>query len=164
MAISANSYGSAGNVAALVPKYANGSGVFDTTTRPTLTQVETYIDQVSGALNSMLAEQGFEIPVTQADVKQALEMFVNEEVASIAQGINGGGRFGPSNAGYTSSRFKLINDDINNYIKGNAIGFERLGAVRTSNNLDIAYNADDRQPIFQRGAFGNGVSEDWVDD
>ena len=77
MSIGANSYGSAAGVAALVPRYANGSGTFATTDRPTLAQVETFIDSVSGILNSILAEAGFQIPVTDDDVKDGPAFFVN---------------------------------------------------------------------------------------
>jgi hypothetical protein len=112
MAIDANSYGSTDGVAALTPRYANASGVFDATTRPILTTVEGLIDQLSGILNTMLAEQGFTIPISQTTCKLALDMFVNEEAAAVVEGINGSGRFGPTVKVPNKGRFMLIMDDV----------------------------------------------------
>jgi hypothetical protein len=95
MAIGANSYGDTTEIIAIVPRYGN-DGVFDATTRPTMNQVESIVDQVSGVVNTILAAQGFAIPISQATAKLMLDFFVNEEVAAIVEGINGSGRFGPT--------------------------------------------------------------------
>src|SRR3990167_1652293 len=170
MSIGANSYGSAAGVAALVPRYANGSGTFATTDRPTLAQVETFIDSVSGILNSILAEAGFQIPVTDDDVKDGLDFFVNEEVAAIAEGINGSGRLGPtSKAMGKAGHFSLILSDVQEFVSGNAAGFERLGATRAyAATAGLAYRDTDNSgaetaPIFQVQGFGNSFT-DWDSD
>ena len=167
MSVGANSYGSAAGVATLAPRIANTSGVFDGTTRPTLTQVETEIDMVSGLVNSMLATNGFSIPVTQADVKLALAFFVNTETAAICDGINGSGRFGPSTKSEGGKgRFALVVEDVKEFIETNAIGWERMGAERPYTAtaglgyLDTDQAGNDVTPIFQRDAFGNEF-EDW---
>ncbi len=160
MAIDANSYGSTDGVAALTPRYANASGVFDATTRPILTTVEGLIDQLSGILNTMLAEQGFTIPISQTTCKLALDMFVNEEAAAVVEGINGSGRFGPTVKVPNKGRFMLIMDDVQGFIAANAAGFERLGATRAFKFTDgIAFRdsdeaGDETFPIFERKSFG----------
>ena len=166
MTIGANSYGSVTGVAGLVPRYTVGQ-TFDTTTRPTATQVESYIDSVSGIVNSMLAQSGFTIPIANDSVKDALDLFVNDEVGSIAEGINGAGRFGPrATDGVIPNRFKLLFEDVKLFIVGNADGFERLGAARQfSFTSGLAFrdtdeSGDATNPIFQRSAFGN-VFENW---
>lgn len=131
MTIGANSYGSTGGVAALTPRYANGSGVYDGTTRPTLTQVESFIDQVSSLLNVMLSQKGFSTPITNATGLLMLAMFVNEEVAQICEGINGSGRFGPGQKQIGRSRYQLITADVQDFIATNADGIESVGATRT---------------------------------
>lgn len=168
MAILANSYGDTGEIAALVPRYGNGSGIFDATTRPTLLQVESLTDQVSAVMNSILAGAGFSIPVSDADAKLMLDLFVNQEVAALAEGINGSGRFGPTGGGKqgTGSRFALILTDVQAFVKANATGLERLGATRTYDPIagisfrSVDEGGSDTAPIFQRSAFGN-VFEDW---
>lgn len=168
MAVGANSYGSAAGVAVLVPRYANGTGTFATGDRPALASVEALIDQVSGLLNSILAQNGFTIPVSNTlapSVVLALTIFVNEEVAAIAEGINGSGRFGPTTKQPNKSRFRIILDDIQDFILMNADGFERLGAVRSQSAVGtIGFRDHDQAgdvivPLFERKAFGNVVQE-----
>lgn len=160
MAVGANSYCDAGLVASLVPRYADTSNVFTATTRPTITQVEKFIDEVSGILNSMLSSAGFQIPITQADVKLALSFFVSEEVAAICEGINGSGRFGPTANSPGKSRFNEVMRDSAEFVKLNAIGFERLGATRVySETAGIGFRENDNSgnptfPLFQRNDFG----------
>ena len=167
MAIGANSYGDTGEIAALVPRYADPGGVFVATTRPTLLQVESIVDQVSAIVNSMMAQQGFDVPVTQADAKLMLDYFVNEEVASIVEGINGSGRFGPSvKRRGASGRFALVVEDVQMFLETNAVGIERLGVTRTYDPIagisfkGIDNSGNDTIPLFQVKAFGNRVI-DW---
>jgi len=169
MTIGANSYGSASGVASYVPRYANVSATFDTNTRPKLTQIESYIDQISGLVNAILASNGFHIPVTQADAKSAITIFIEQEVAAIAEGINGSGRFGPTTKTPSKSRFAIIMEDISAFILEHADGFENLGAERDQpTGMEILTRTVDAAgkesyPIFQRGAFGN-VFENWIDE
>jgi hypothetical protein len=171
MAIGANSYGSTSGVAALCPRYVNTAspGVFDTTTRPTLTIVESQIDQVSALCNAMLANAGFDIPVDQADCVLLLAFFVNQEVAAIVEGINGSGRFGPTTKSECGKgRFALIMDDVKAFIDGNAPGFERMGATRNYSVTagmafrDVDERGNETFPLFQRAAFGDEKFQtDW---
>jgi hypothetical protein len=169
MALLTNSYGDVDEIAALVPRYANSVVEFDTSTRPSLLQVESHCDQVSAMLNAVLATNGFAIPVTDADAVLLLDLFVNQEVASIAEGINGSGRFGPTKASSSASpggRFALIMADVESFVENNALGLERLGATRTYDPIaGISFRSgdeggDDTAPIFQRDAFGNKF-KDW---
>ena len=166
MALLANSYGDTGEVAALTPRNARAAGIFDLTTRPSIAQVEGLCDQVSALVNSILAQNGFAIPVTDTDAVLMLDYFVNEEVAAIVEGINGSGRFGPTaKRGGARGRFALVVEDVQSFIEGNAVGLERLGATRSSDPIaGISYRATDEggnavAPIFERDAFGNTFKE-----
>lgn len=160
MTISSRSYGSVADVAALTPRHADETATFSTATRPTLAQVETYINEVSAIINVLLSADGFAVPVTQADVKLVLDLFVNQEVASIVEGVNGAGRFGPSEKKAGTSRFTVTLKDVQDFIKGAAPGFVNLGATRTysategigSRGTDADGNAV--VPLFQRENFG----------
>ncbi len=168
MTVGANSYGSAPGVASYVPRYANGSATFDTNTRPKLAQIETFIDQISSLVNAILASNGFKVPISQADAKPAITIFVEQEVAAIAEGINGSGRFGPTTKTPNKSRFQIIMEDISAFILEHADGFENLGAERDqptgteilTRGVDAA--GKESFPVFQREAFGN-VFENWTD-
>jgi len=174
MAETTNSYGTASGVAAYCPRYVSDAGAFTTQTRPTLNQVNTFVDQVSALLNAMLRAEGFTVPITQSDAVMMLKIFVEQEVADIVEGINGSGRFGPhkpGKGGAGSGKYNLIFEDAKNFIDSNAIGIERLGASRDYPSLGtIGYKSeneagDEIYPLFQREAFGDDEFQiNWDDD
>lgn len=156
-------YGSLAGVGALVPVHSGNEHNFDTTTTPTSTEVTTFLDQISGMINSILAEFGFATPITTpSDVKNTLDGFVNQEVAAIIMGIKGSGRFGPSSKSLQSRGFVgMLHDDVREFIEGNKTGFELLGASRSRATAEaIGYRStdeggDETFPITQRKGFGN---------
>jgi len=162
-------YGSASGVGALVPRYVNSSGVFDNTTRPTLTTVTSHLASINSMLDAMLARAGFSVPITDDGITPMLDLFVNEETAALAEGINGSGRFGPTAKKPSGSRFSLIMTDIQDFITANAGGLENMGAARSGKSAtvgmayrDIDEGGDDVVPLFQRDAFGdNTFRKDW---
>lgn len=168
MALLANSYGDTSEIAAYCSNWVNASGLFDTTTTPTLLQVESWADQVSSALNSILREHGFVTPVTNADVKLMLDLFVNEEVAMIVEGVHGIGRFGPEARGRSSgakSRNQLILEDARVFISDNQAGMGLMGATRNiTTSGGIGYrgtdqSGDEATPLFQREQFGESYQD-----
>jgi hypothetical protein len=131
MAIGAHSYGSVAEVAALTPRYTN-AGSYDATSQPTLTQVEKLIDRVSASVNVILAQMGFAVPVTQADVKLMLDDFVVEQVVQLCHSAHGAGPFAPSSEQLrVRSAFRVITDEARAFIEASATGIENLGATRT---------------------------------
>ena len=160
MSILDNSYGSPDDVAALVRRYTN-EGVFDGTTRPTLEQLERYIDRISGITNVYLAEKGFTVPVTQTDAKLALDELVNQSVVELCHVTNSAGRFFTDRRLKRQSPLRVIREEIAAWIELHDTGLENLGAARgTSLAGQIAYrdtddSGDATAPIFQREAFGN---------
>ena len=168
MAIGANSYGSVAEVEALVKRYT-ASGTFTTGTHPTLAQVEGFIDNVSGVLNVLLAEQGFSIPISQADAKLALDLFVVEEAAALCEAANSSGRFFTDEA-RAAGTFKMIQKDAEEFISSHAEGLEQLGADRTRHltyGLDYWSESDagdDMEPVFQREGWMRQTIIDWDTD
>lgn len=163
MAIGANSYSTLVKVGALVPKWAGATINFAATTRPSATQVEVWIDEVSAMLNIVLAAEGFTTPVVQADVVLMLDNFVAQEVAAFCEGANGYGKFGPSNNKYANqgNRYSVLNDDVVAFVEAFARGMSEMGAARTNTLVDSSYfrttdeSGDTVHPIFQREAFGD---------
>lgn len=137
MAINANSYGTVAGVASFTPRYSNGAGTFDASTTPTITEVEGWIDQVSGILNTILSDERFSIPVTQADAVRMLAIFVNQEVAALVEGSHNAGRFGPTAKNPRAGRFDLIFQDVETFVKRMAGGLEALGASRGTSQTNL---------------------------
>jgi hypothetical protein len=164
MGVSERAYGEAANVAALTKGHTSG-GTYTATTTPTLAQVEQWINQVSSTLNLLLAEQGFAIPVTQADCIETLTLFVQNEVADLCHYANSAGRFF-SDKQYTAGPWKAISKEAADFIGDHANGFEAMGATRTRAGLNglAARTTDDSgaeiEPMFARKQFGNRTT-DW---
>lgn len=167
----ANDYGSSDGVAALIPRWASGSGDsadFTVSTSPTLTQVTTWLEQVGDILNAHLETAGFVTPITDTEAKNICDIFVNQEVASIVEGVHGSGRFGPpgrNQRGTPKGRFALLLEDVTMFIETNAKGLKRLGANRDQSNVgqivtrDTDQAGDSVPPLFERKAFGNQAKE-----
>lgn len=130
MTLSANSYGSVVMVAAMTPRYAS-NGEFNLLTRPTYSQIETWIDQTSALVNVILAEEGFTIPVTQTDAKSMLAGLVVSACADRAEYANRAGRFWTETAVDRGiSMEKVLREEISAWISSHAAGLEALGAER----------------------------------
>lgn len=132
MAISANSYGTTAGVAILAKQYTNGIGDFDDGTKPSISMVEGWIDEVSGVVNMVLDNNGVSTPVTDANKVLALDFFVQSEVAALVYAHHGQGRFGPTAKNPSGTRYGLIHKD--------AIAFVDT-MVTTSNLPDEAASA-----------------------
>lgn len=171
MAIGANSYGSVEEVAALVQRYTN-NGAFEGSTRPTEAQVEKFIDRVSAIVNTLLAEQGFAIPVDEADPKLVLDDFVVAQAVQLCHAANGAGPYAPGSEELRASRrspFEIITREAASFIEDHADGLEALGADRTR-RLTFGLQArttddagDEIHPMFQRKQVGHRVT-DWDED
>ncbi len=156
MAIGANSYGSVAEVAAVAVRFTS-NGSFDATTNPTLAQVETMVDRISGLVNVSLARVGFAVPVSQADAKAALDDLVVDAVARLVCAVNGTAMYYQGNAGgRVSARSEMarIRQEIREYVTEEASGLAALGATR-SRGLAHGLNAtltdtegEDLDPMF----------------
>lgn len=159
MSLSANAYGSVARVEALTRKFTN-SGSFSASTNPATAQVESWINSISATLNVLLAEQGFSIPVTQADCVEALELFVATAVADLVNYANSAGRFF-NNQQYTQGPWSVISKEAADFIESHTNGFEALGAARTRDGLfgldarTVNDAGDAIEPMFARDQFGN---------
>lgn len=132
MAIALNSYGTAAGVASLTPQYVNLNGAFDNYpdgTNPKLSTVESWINQISAALNVALANAGFVIPVTQADAKEMLASFVEGHAAMMVRSVNGAGKFAASNERPLAldEFFLELAEVANEWVGAKATGLKALG-------------------------------------
>jgi hypothetical protein len=161
MTVGTNSYGNAAQVAILTKRFTvNGS--FTTTSTPTLTEVEGFLDTVSAWLNTALAKNGFVVPVTQADVKTVLAGMAVEAAGDLVCAANSSGRFFTEKALERGlDPLRVLRRELSDAIEEQASGFEALGASRTESKLgtigfkDGDESGDEVSPLFERKAFGN---------
>ena len=162
-------YGTAAHVASLTPRFADAAtGLFTTTTRPTLAAVETKIAQLSAMIDVILAENGYTVPITDADVTPMLDAFVEEQTASMVFQTNGSLVQGPitTSNGAVIGWWSYMTREVKNFLDTVVNGLERMGATRSSDIASsISYRDTDSTgtsivPLFQRKAYGN-VVKDW---
>lgn len=172
MTINSDSYGSVAGVAALAHTWTTDDTFLDADayqegTNPTLTTVESWINQVSATLNTALAKYGFIVPLTTQRGILAADSIVETLVADLCGYANSKGRFMTdrfTQKGY--SVWRAIRDDLDAWVLEYAPGLEQDGAQRVASNIDeIGFRDADQcgnltAPIFQRDAFGNKFT-DW---
>jgi len=159
MSIGANSYGTSADVAALTGRFTD-AGMYRSTTTPSLAMVEKWIDRISATINILLAEQGFAVPVTQADCVSMLENFVVTQVADLCNYANSAGRFF-SEKGLKTGPWAAIQKEAADFIAEHAEGLAQIGATRTKGGLtamafcDTDDSGTEIEPMFSRKQFGN---------
>jgi hypothetical protein len=162
-----NSYGSLAGVANYATAYCP-TGTFTPTTVPTDAAVGAWLDQISAMLNGVAAGFGFVIPITQADVKNAVTGTVEQITADLVLAANNAGRFvNPTTNQVNVSPWSIIRKELYTWFQTASAGFEAMGAARTQATEETAWGFRDTDesgnptaPIFQRGGFGNQF-EDW---
>jgi len=171
MTPAADSYGSAEGVAAFSGTWTNDGEFLDATvyvaaSNPTLTTVETWIDEVSAMLNTALGNYGFETPLTSSKSLLVAGAIVNRLVSDLVDFARSKGRF--LSSGFEKSGmsiFQALMNDLDAWVLVYAPGIEANGDPRTGAGVRIGFRSHDEAgeaitPIFQRKEFGN-VIRDW---
>lgn len=166
MAISADSYGAVLDVMAFTRHLLDGETAFNSTSRPTLTEVEGMIDRASAALNLALASCGLTVPVTATTPALACDEWVIGKVVRAVEETR--------NVGYDADEGKrkpgqtTIASAARQFAKDNRVGFVYLGVVELHSageglkftaqtvqaDRDDPDNTALEQPQFTRGMIG----------
>jgi hypothetical protein len=133
-------YGSAPGVAALSALWTDGTtGLFATTSRPTLAQVNTWLDQVSKLLDTALNDQGFDTPVTVTAVTGELGLLVEGIVKDLCDYSHGAGRFFTEKALEAGiNPFMTVDKELHEWVKRKVVGLEKQGLTRSSEGRNVA--------------------------
>lgn len=172
MTIRADSYSNVTGVLSWTRFHIEGQTNFNTTTRPTKTEVEDFIDEASGVLNVALSKQGFTGTnvIANSTAKLACDNWVRGWAVSFVELSHPMGGMG----GEQKSRVELLqsmNGSANEFAIENAKGFKNLGITQTKTDANVisftgetvqANRADPddtslEQPKFKRGQFDNNV-------
>jgi hypothetical protein len=162
-------YGSLAGVAALCKIYTD-NGVFTDAgcldclqvleTNPTRTEVVNWMEDISGALDTTLAGEGFVVPIVNTTAVKSINIIVNQYTADLVKYANNSGRFATDAARASGIEpFITIEKNIRAWAHNNAAGLEAVGAARA----DVPGNqvfTKTNTPIFSRNAFGNKF-QDW---
>lgn len=167
MAIRADSYGSLEEVAAITRHLLRGQSTYNSTTTPSQTEVEKFIDRASAAVNVAVRVRGLATPITNTTSKLDCDNWVVGKSAEFVELILRGAG---SREQTGTSRFQFmsgLSKDANEFVSLNSLGWIRLGvteAARMSDGLKFTAETaqkdrtdpDDttlEQPIFKRDLF-----------
>lgn len=168
MTIRADSFSSAAEVTAYTRHLLDGQVAFNSTTRPTVTELEKFIDRSSGLLNVALSAAGFAPSriYSNSTAKLACDDWVTTRATKYVELTQRG-------TGYSTeegSRTKAFENDAGDFVAMMSEGFVNLGIEQTVGNLsaglqftgltvegDRADPDDDSkaQPLFTRRKFEN---------
>jgi hypothetical protein len=168
MSIRADSFSSTGEVIAFTRYLLAGQTAFNSTTQPTGTAVEKFIDRASGVLNVALAASGFDPTNIRANstAKLACDDWVTARAVEYVELTQRGAGFNESE-GSRYIGFRNLNKAAGDFCAANSLGFKRLGVAAAhplSEGLaftGLTAQADRldptdtslEQPFFRRGQF-----------
>lgn len=131
MAIRADSYSTVDEVVAFTRHLLDGNLSFNTTTRPTLANVEKFIDRASACVNIALYKEGF-LPsgvYANAIAKLVCDDWVTMMATKYVELTQRGTGYN-ANEGSRTAAFDL-QAEAHDFICVNALGFQRAGVART---------------------------------
>lgn len=128
MTIRTDSYSSTSEVKAFTRHLLNGQSAFNSTTRPTATELDKFIDRASGVLNLAIAGAGFAPSAVRGNstAKLAADDWVTSRAAEYVELTQRGVGFNDDEGSRTSA-FRNLTKSAEEFIKLNSLGFVRLG-------------------------------------
>lgn len=137
-------YGTAAGVAAHAKTWTRGGTFYDASasplvaaTKPSLTEVATWIEQVSDMFDRAISNEGFVVPVTATKSVSMITLEVERIVADLCDRVNGTGRLAQDRVlhiGY----MKVLANEIKAWVQEGATGFENDGVARTQINSNMS--------------------------
>lgn len=169
MTIRADSYSSSGEVTAYTRHLLDGQLAFNSITRPTVTELEKFIDRASGVLNSAISAAGFTPASVYANstAKLACDDWVTMKATKYVELTQRGTGYS-ADEGSRTAAFEM-GKDAKEYVDMFALGWIRLGITQGYKLSDgLAFTGmtaqKDRadpedtsieQPLFKRRQFNN---------
>jgi hypothetical protein len=164
MAIRDDSYGSVDEVKAFTRYLLGGQSTFNSTTQPTITEVEKFIDRASGHLNVALSKAGFSTPVSNTTAALSLDDWVVARATEYVELTQRGQGFSDAE-GSRYIAFRNMRKAAEDFVDTMQLGLKRLGVTVTYKasdglaftGLDAKAERDDpsdtslAQPKFERG-------------
>ena len=174
---STNDYGTIGEVVAYTRHLLGGESTFNSSTRPTATEVYRFLTRISGIINSALASRGFTVPVTNSDVLAVINDWVVTRAAEYAEATQRGVGFS-SGEGSRTSVLGNLHQDALDFVRMYERGWKRLGAgvdQKSSQGLQFTgldtysdrSDPDDTslaQPLFKRRQWDDPTIIDYNED
>lgn len=175
-------YSSTDEVRAFTRHLLAGETTFNSTTRPTATELRKFIERASNVLNLALSGEGLAIPISQQVAKSACDDWVTQRAAAYVELTQRGVGFADEEGTRVGRFLSGMGSDARAFASENRLGFVRLGVTVDHNLADgLSFTGLDAQadrldpsdsslaqPSFSRGLFdypgAGGVTNDDEDD
>lgn len=173
----ADSYGSVAEVTAFTRHLLDGVAAFNSTTRPTVTEVERFVDRASGHLNMALAGRGFTVPIANSTAALSCADWVVSRATEYVELTQRGVGYSEGEGSRVTS-FRNLQKSAMEFAKESELGFKYMGAAVAHNRSDglsfTGMPAQDQradrddtgieQPLFARHQFGDPTTTVFSDD
>jgi hypothetical protein len=126
MTIRSDSYSSTTEVRAYTNHLLDGQSTYNSTTRPTLPNLERFIDRASGLLNVALTGEGLTTPISNSTAKLACSDWVTDWATAFVELTQRGAGWGDDENNRAGGFTKLAGS-AKQFAKDNRLGFVRLG-------------------------------------
>ena len=160
------SYSDSTSVLAFTRHLIDGQTTFNSTTRPTMTEVQAFINRCSGVLDVAMAGVGLVTPITNTTAKLACDDWTTSRAAEYVELTQRGTGYSDGEGSRTAA-FRNLQKSANEFASMNRQGFVRLGVSASYGKADglqftglsVPAERADRsdtglvQPQFRRGLF-----------
>lgn len=166
MAILLSSYSSVDDVEALTRHLLDGETEFNSTTRPTLLEVEGFIDQISANLNDAAVACGFSVPIVAAGPKLSCDSWVRPRASAMVELTQRSAGFDGGEDSRYASLWNLYDDAFEFVEKRKKSWSDQGVGVATDSSDALTYTAINKhseradptsdvkeQPLFRRRQF-----------
>lgn len=168
MTIRSDSYSSVAEVVSFTRHLLDGAATFNSTTQPTATEVEKFIDRASGVLNTALSVVGLSTPITNSTAKLACDDWVTARGAEYTELTQRGVGYSEGE-GSRVSGFRNLYTSATKFASEMRLGFIRMGVSEAHTaseglqftGLDAVSQRTDpsdgslEQPMFSRDLFND---------
>lgn len=150
MTIRNDSYGSADGVMALTRHLLDGAPKFSSLTRPTLAEVEGFLDRWSAMLNVALINREVAVPVSDTMVRLTCDQWVIRQAAAEVELTQRGVGFSDAD---DSRALALRPANLDGFAEGVAAALRQLGVITTGRASSGLSYTGTSVALFTRGQF-----------
>jgi len=174
MTLRADSYSSTSEVKAWTRYMLDGQTTFNSTTIPTVTELEKFIDRASGVLNLALEGEGLTTPISNSTAKLACDDFVTARASAYVELVSRGAGYSEAEGSRTATFLAGLSGDATKFARDYRQGFVNMGVTQQNKLSDgLTFTGLDKQadrvdpddttleqPAFERWQFDNDYSTD----
>ena len=139
-------YSSIDEVTAFTRHLLAGEAGFNSTTRPTITELRKFIERASNVLNTALAGEGLTVPITQQVAKSACDDWVTSRAAGYVEMTQRGVGYSDDEGSRVGRLLGGMGKDAREFAADNRLGLIRLGVTVGQSKADgLAFTGMDAQ-------------------